>query len=200
MTGGLGFNGLLWLFSIVRSFSPKMVVESGTFLGGSAWTIRKASPSAIIHSFDVDLSNLLVTDRSILFHEMDWNESNIESEDPDSSLCFFDDHVDQIKRLFEAQERGFKYAIFDDNTPVNCTYLATHGVPTLDFVYDERIDDGDILEWSMLRKRYSYKIDKSYLESARVIIKKIVKVPSLRLVNGCADGYPLTLVEIEERN
>lgn len=197
ISGGCGFNSLLWLYTIVQSLDPELIAESGSYKGGSAWILQRAAPNAKIHSFDLDLSRLLVKAKSINFHEQDWTTYSFKDIDPHRSLIFFDDHCDQVSRLLEANEKGFKYLIFDDNTPLNFLCLARSGVATLDMLFDERLSEGDVIEWSMLGERCSYNPNFSQFEEARRMIRQYLKVPCLHSTNGFAHMTPLTLVVLK---
>lgn len=196
--GGCGFNALLWLYTVTKAFNPRYIMESGSFEGGSAWIFRRAAPLAEIHCFDLDLSRFLFKDDSIHLHENDWTAHDFHGINPRHCICFFDDHVDQVKRLLEAHERGFRYLIFDDNTPVNFQYLATDGGATLDFINDKDLVDGELIEWVMLGTKYSYRPDKVAYEKARNLIREIRKVPSLHWKNGFVHGTPLTFVVLRD--
>lgn len=43
---------------------------------------------------------------------------------PDSSIVFFDDHQNKIRRLMLSRERGFRHIIFDDNMPFPYTHIS----------------------------------------------------------------------------
>lgn len=195
--GGCGFNSLLALFLVVRSFDPKLVIDSGTFQGGSAWVLRRAASAAELHSFDIDLSNLVVSDSSIHFHQRDWSSYSFESIDSGSSLAFFDDHQDQIDRTLQAHEKGFRYLVFDDNTPLNWLYLARDGVATIDFLADAELLEHDRIQWSMLGQAHEYSPCREKYRRAQEVINTIVKLPDLHLITGCAYHVPLTLVRLE---
>ena len=194
--GGCGFNAQLFLFVITRALNPILIVESGTYLGGSAWLFRKSAEDAELLTFDVDHSNLLLRDPSVSFHESDWSSYSFGTVDPDRSMCFFDDHQNQIRRVLEARDKGFRYLIFDDNAPVNWLYLAGAGAPTIDFLSDPGLEPEEEFHWRMLGQMHRYRVNRAEFEEARKAIKAIVKVPELHRITGCAYQLPLTLVEI----
>ncbi len=194
--GGCGFNSLLWIYALLRGFDPRLVVESGSYAGGSAWVMRRAAPGAEIHCFDPDLSRLVIRDDTITFHEHDWASFPFRNPDPTRSVCFFDDHCDQVSRLLEAHAFGFRYLIFDDNTPFNFLYLARSGVATLEFLFDHRLTTDESIEWSMLGNRVSYVPNIAQFNQARAVIKRYERVPCLHWTNGFAYMTPLTLVAL----
>ena len=199
LTGSAGFNSLLSLFSFTQHIQPDLIVESGVFIGQSTWCLRNAAPDATIESFDIDLSHLQYVNSSVHFHEHDWSEFQLPGFEPDKAICFLDDHVDQVRRLLECYERGFKYVCFDDNTPVEWLHLAGHGAPMLDFMFDEDLEDGESIEWQSDGLRYRYDVDLEYLNRGKAVIAEYAKfpVPTLSLTNGFSMGNPLTIVKLK---
>jgi hypothetical protein len=118
--GGSRFNNLLWLHLIARACDPEVIVDSGTYQGASAWALALACPAARTLSFDIDLSHLKLRVQGVTYIEADWASHDLGS--PDRLLCYFDDHVDQVKRLLEAAGRGCGLAIFDDDYPATSYY------------------------------------------------------------------------------
>jgi hypothetical protein len=199
LTGSSGFNSLLSLFSFTQHIQPDLIVESGVFIGQSTWCLRNAAPDATINSFDIDLSHLQYTDPSVHFHEHDWSEFQLPNFEPDRAICFMDDHVDQVRRLLECHERGFKYVCFDDNTPVEWLHLAGDGAPMFDFMYDEELEDGEVIKWQMDGARYGYEVDLAYLNRGKAVVDAFAKfpVPTLTQSNGFSIGIPLTIVRLK---
>ncbi len=115
---GSGFNDSLWLWLIARWLSPDLLVESGTFMGHSAWLFRQACPTVRIETHDVELppaGRLRAPD--VVYRLQDWSDVQIDVFAPERALCFFDDHISHALRLSQAAERGFALALFDDNFP-----------------------------------------------------------------------------------
>lgn len=199
--GSMNFNSLLSLFIFMKHFKPNLIIESGVFIGQSTWALRNAVPNALIESFDIDLSNLQYKDNTVNFHECDWSEFSFSSFDRNRTVCFFDDHVDQVRRLLECYSRGFEYVLLDDNTPIEWLHLATHGAPMFDFIFFEGFDDNEVIEWEMVGKRYTYRVDLDYLRKGREIVDSHAKfpVPMLSQINGFSAGNPLTIVRLKKK-
>ena len=51
-------------------------------------------------------------DRFLDFNELPWNQI---VPDRSNALVFFDDHMDQLRRLEEASSHGFRHVVYDDN-------------------------------------------------------------------------------------
>lgn len=199
--GSMGFNSLLCLFAFTRHFKPGVIVESGVFVGQSTWALRTAAPGAVMESFDVDLSNLQYRDNTVRFHESDWSTFDFSQHDIRNAVCFFDDHVDHVRRLLECYERGFEYVLLDDNTPVEWLYLAQYGAPMFDFLFYEGFEDGEVIEWEMQGRRYWYKVNLEYLRRGRETVCCHAKfpVPMLSQLNGFSCGNPITVVRLKKQ-
>jgi hypothetical protein len=199
LPGSSGFNVLLCIFVFVRHFRPSLIIESGVYIGQSTWALRKASPSARLDSFDIDLSNLQYEDKTVTFHECDWVDGDWSEDAKTEAVCFFDDHVDQVRRVIEAYQKGFRYLLFDDNTPVEWLYLAgPGGAPMFDFMFFDGFDSDEVIEWKMLGRTCRYRVDVEYLRQGRDLVESYDKFPvsALSQINGFLVGNPLTVVRL----
>ena len=143
--GGSRFNNLLWLNLIAHAMQPSIIVDSGTFLGASAWALSLGAPQCPIYSFDVDLSHLKLRALAVKYVQSDWMRVDFSSYDPSRGLCYFDDHIDQAKRLIEAGSRHIPTAIFDDDFPITAFAPMAHegqALPKIEFVLDDRLREG----------------------------------------------------------
>src|SRR5580698_252664 len=137
--GGSRFNNLAWLHLIAKAMSPSLVIDSGTYMGASAWAFALALPDAEVWSFDVDLSRIAHRAKGVKFVEHDWTGNDWRPADLANALIYFDDHLDQARRLIEASERGIGLAIFDDDYPVTAFAGLAHGgfaLPKIEFILD----------------------------------------------------------------
>ncbi|MFB1501479.1 MULTISPECIES: hypothetical protein [unclassified Thiocapsa] len=145
--GSTSIPGLLLLYTVCRVIKPELIVESGVWIGSSLYTLRKACPNARIVGFDLDLSRLAFTDDSIELFEDEWSNCKLAIAG-ENNLCYFDDHINNCKRLKEASERGFRYAIFDDAPDVgNIHHYRYPGVPTVPMFWNNRLEPGDRIIW-----------------------------------------------------
>jgi hypothetical protein len=186
-SGGSRFNNALWLHLIAKALAPRLIIDSGTHRGTSAWALSSGSPSSRLLSFDIDLSHLRKKMPGCTYLEHDWSEESYSNQDAKSGLCYFDDHIDQARRLIEAHERGFAYAIFDDDYPVSSFAPSAHdsaALPKIEFILDKSLRDNDDITWSTNGKKQSWRIDKSYLERARATIAATERLPNTSLVTG----------------
>lgn len=197
-SGGSGFNDSLWLFVLGRAFAPSWIVESGVHKGHSTWILRQACPDAKIFSFDITLKNIQYVDDNTEYFERDWGDwENPPGLDPARALIFFDDHIDQARRLVEAAGRGFSTAIFDDNFAAEHLY-ATGGppVPTLAMVTDPELATVPEIEWTRSGKLYRYAVDREALAEARSLIEHYEVMPDLAQITRFPLGSGLTVVTI----
>jgi len=114
---GMTFNHSFGVFAIARILNLPNIIESGVWKGHSSYILRKACPYARITSLDIDFGNLVYTDESITYLREDFGHVDWSQVDPSETLCFFDDHVSALQRLYEMKWWGFRFAIFEDNWP-----------------------------------------------------------------------------------
>jgi len=155
--GGIGLNSAAWLFLTAKIINPELIVESGVWRGQSSWLLRQACPAAEMHSFDVNLRRLLQRGENIAYHEQDWLRHRFGHVDPDRSLLFFDDHVNQARRVSESFARGFRFLVFDDSVPADkaaCAGLPPF--PTIHMLFDKEISFGERFSWQTNRGKTKY--------------------------------------------
>lgn len=184
--GGSRLNNLLWLDLIAKAMRPDVIVDSGTYRGASAWALSRGAPRARALSFDVDLSALVSRTPGVTYVGRDWTAERL----PEGTvLAYFDDHVDQARRLLEAAERGVRVAIFDDDLDLGAIGYALHGgdsLPKVSNVLDEGLADGEVVAWSGDGRRapVEWRVDGPYLARARAVVAGADRVPDLSIHNG----------------
>ena len=185
--GGSRFNNLLWLFLIARAYQPALVVDSGTFEGASAWALKLGAPDARVLSFDIDLAHLKLRVAGVEYIEADWTGQTIGLSSGARFLTYFDDHVDQVRRLFEASDRGSQIAIFDDDYPVTSYYAMAPGpgvLPKIEFALDAELVDGQRLEWISRGQRQSWTVDRKRLDAGLARIASTERLPDTSPITG----------------
>ncbi len=194
--GGSGFNDGLWIFAFARALDPEVIVESGVHKGHSTWVLRQACPDAEIHSFDVDLSHLVYRDPKGSLDGRDWTEAALPRLDGRNGLIFFDDHIDQARRLREAFERGFRHLLFDDNLPVYNLYATGRPpVPTLEMIMDGRLEADTEIRWSRNGKTYRYVYREADARVVAPLIERYAVLPDLSHLTRHSRGSGLTAVK-----
>lgn len=149
--GGVGEKHHLNLWCLGRVLEPTRYVESGVYVGSSLHAFLKSPGLKEIVAIDPDLSNLRLRveddPRIRLVDSEDFSELRIEG--GANSLVYFDDHIDTARRIVQAAERGFRYALFDDSTGVEgiCQRLYP-AVPTVPLIMThDTLQEGDTLSW-----------------------------------------------------
>jgi hypothetical protein len=178
--GGSGFNGGLLLFVIARILKPEVMVESGVFRGFTTWVMRLACPTARIYCFDLTFRALMYRDKQAVYVEHDWSKFDFPSGELSRALCFFDDHVDQWRRIEEAKDRKIGCIIFDDSFPsykIHCEMSLA--VPSAAFLLENSLTDESRIEWRSVRGNLDYRFDAGRAGRVRAHCKSIVQLPSL---------------------
>jgi hypothetical protein len=179
-SGGSRLNNLLWLFLLARAYSPEVIVDSGAFEGASAWALKNGAPDARVLSFDIDLSQLRLKTSGVQYFEQDWTAHSPDWRHGDRVLGYFDDHVDQARRLIEAADRGVSLIIFDDDYPLTSFHQMAPGpgvLPKIEFVLDPALKDGQVLEWRSRGRMNRWTVDGDYLARARARIAATERLP-----------------------
>lgn len=186
-TGGSRYNNLLFLQLMARTAAPSLVIDSGTYTGASAWALKLACPEARVLSFDIDLSRLRLRTPGVEYIEADWTAHDWSAGSSADALLYFDDHVDQARRLLEAAERGFRLAIFDDDFPLT-SFAAMAGdgsaLPKIEFVLDDELRGDAEVSWIANGVRRSWRVDPAYLDRARDAIAATDRLPNTGAITG----------------
>jgi len=197
--GGSRFHNCFWLYLVARSLAPSLIIESGTWKGQSSWLFRTACPGATIHCFDPNLRRLVYRHDSIHYHETDWQNWHVDQVNPAQSLCFFDDHINQARRIREAHARGFRRLIFDDDPPAHKVYSFGYpGTPTVGMVMDTSLRPGDVLEWVWRGEPRRYVYPAEDVTEARKLVARYGVFPDIAGPTRHGDQTFLSYVELAE--
>ena len=97
--GGMGAPDLFSLWFILKTYNPKVVVESGVWNGISTKLIRKTLPTATIICLDprnVPVDGYSDTSDKTIYYTgsnfKDFGNLDLSKYNPDDILCFFDCH------------------------------------------------------------------------------------------------------------
>ena len=192
--GGSRFNNLLWLALIARAYKPDIVIDSGTFRGASAWALKFGAPEAKVLSFDIDLSQLLRRESDVEYLERDWTTFDLP---PCKILAYFDDHLDQVRRLLEARQRAVDLAIFDDDEPPRLAAM-THQVeayPKIEFIFNNAVRKERELVWKTRGKTLRWTVDVAYLDRGREAIACTDRLPNTWSITGIHQS-PYRIVKV----
>lgn len=177
-------NGLnLWLHLLVRQLRPAVIVESGVWVGRSLYTLKQASSLAEIHAFDISFDKLVARDPGIEYHEYDWSDSAVICSGV--GFCYFDDHINNGRRIREAYERGFRHLVFDDCPSVSMVHLFRFpGLPSAIMLGNDSLREGDTLEWTWRDQPLRYRFEESHTYGAKDLIEFVKPLPSLHAWTG----------------
>ncbi|KAB5574302.1 hypothetical protein DKX38_001496 [Salix brachista] len=129
---GMGFDHSFGLWFIARWLKPDLMIESGAFKGHSTWVLRQAMPDTPIISLSprhpekylkkgpayVDGNCTYFAGKDFVdFGSIDWKSVMKKHGITDLSrvLIFFDDHQNELKRVKQALNAGFRHLVFEDN-------------------------------------------------------------------------------------
>ena len=112
--GGMRFEHMFATYFILKKVNPEVIIESGVFKGQSTWLIEKTLPNSKIISIDIDLSKREYISKKAKYSSLDFEYQDF-SELPSNTLVFFDDHVNHIKRIQQANYFKIKNIILEDN-------------------------------------------------------------------------------------
>ncbi|MCB9948009.1 MAG: hypothetical protein H6842_09305 [Rhodospirillaceae bacterium] len=198
--GGSRFNACAWLFVLTRLIAPRLIIESGTHRGQSAWLFRQAAPDARILTFDITHQALSHRQPGIDYRLGDWSDADLPPVDADTSLGFFDDHVDQARRVREAWARGLRWLVFDDNLPAHLLFVTGRPpAPTISMLFDPSLRDGERLAWTRRGRPRSIDVDQEAWAEARRLIAHWSVLPDLAPATGCRPQTGLTVVRLADR-
>jgi len=129
---GSKFLNSFFLYCYAKTLKPDLIVELGTYQGQTTWLLEQAS-DAPVYSFDISHWKLKRKTKRAVYVKSDWNNWHINLfKGYQNSMIFIDDHVNQMQRLREAKDRGFKHIFFDDNIPIDkIDSTAGSPIPTL---------------------------------------------------------------------
>jgi len=116
--GGMRFNHAFALYFILKKTNPDLVIESGVFKGQSTWLIEKTLPQAKLICLDVDLAKRVYISEKAYYSNLDFRFHDF-SKIPENTLVLFDDHVNHIERIKDANYFKIKNIILEDNYPSN---------------------------------------------------------------------------------
>ncbi|MBA2587660.1 MAG: hypothetical protein H0U98_03450 [Alphaproteobacteria bacterium] len=195
-SGGSRIGNLLWLDLLAKALAPDVMLDSGTFRGASAWALSRGNPSARVFSFDIDMSQLLLRVPGVDYVESDWTQQDVTGQ---NMLCYFDDHVDQCRRVREAAKRGVSIAVFDDDYDVSQFAPMAHGgfsLPKLSFCFDESLGDGEVIAWREAGRRYEWTVPKGELDAVRGLVGQYQRLPDISAPFG-VDQMPYSIAVLK---
>ena len=117
---GAKFMTSFFLYCYTKTLKPDLIVELGTYQGQTTWMFEQTCASPI-YSFDITHWELKKKTKNAYYIKSDWVDWDVDGyfKHFKNSMIFIDDHINQMQRLKEAKDRGFKHIFFDDNYPLD---------------------------------------------------------------------------------
>ncbi|MEK6880684.1 MAG: hypothetical protein AABY22_13790, partial [Nanoarchaeota archaeon] len=132
-TGGMKIPHLLPMYFFLKRTQPKVIIESGVFMGQGTWLFKKASPNSKIISIEIYPEKIKWRNPDGIYMDKDFSEYRWNDINQEDTLLFFDDHIDAVERLKWIKENtNFKKIIFEDN------YAIPEGSPSLKYAFDSK--------------------------------------------------------------
>ena len=118
--GGMKAPHMFWVYYILKTLKPKVIIESGVWHGQSSWLIEQVCPNSKIISIEPLLNNIIYKSTNIDYRTKDFNDHDWTHElgdDCKNTIAFIDDHQNNYLRLQHAHKHNIPHVIFEDNYP-----------------------------------------------------------------------------------
>ena len=158
--GGMLFQQMFSFFFLLKKLKPQLIIESGVYKGQSTWLIENTLPNSEIISLDIDLNQREFISKKAIYSSKDFRFHDFSSI-PESTLVFFDDHVNHIERIIESNFFNIKHIVLEDN------YSPGKGdFQTLKQLYNKHIFNHNPGILSLIKTNFFFN---------KIILKKIFK-------------------------
>lgn len=115
-SGGMKSSHLFPTWWLLKRMQPDLIVESGTYQGQGTFFMRRACPDPQIVSIEPKPEQIQHKEKGVLYTTVDFSEIYKLAKNS-NAIVHFDDHQNAMERLKQMKEKGFKYAMFEDNYP-----------------------------------------------------------------------------------
>ncbi len=115
--GGMKSAHMFATWFALRRLAPKVVIESGVFLGQGTWLIERACPEAKLYCIDPLLDRIQYRSSNATYLDGDFKNQDWSALPTADTLVFFDDHQNAYERLKQCRWIGFQHLMFEDNYP-----------------------------------------------------------------------------------
>lgn len=117
--GGMRSPHLFLIWYVLQALRPKVIIESGVWLGQGTWFFEQACPEARLYCIDPVLNRIQHRSRRAQYVDRDFSLVDWRRLPKDETVVFFDDHQNAYERLKTAKWFGFKHVVFEDNYPAS---------------------------------------------------------------------------------
>jgi len=116
--GGMSAVHMFLFWFVLQYLHPRTVIESGVWRGLGTWFIEQACPDGEIWCIDPNPRFLRYRSKRATYLTEDISRHDWSLCPKDSTLVFFDDHVNALERMRLCVALGFRHLVFEDNYPV----------------------------------------------------------------------------------
>ena len=117
-SGGMLSTHMFYVWFTAKKINPKLIIDSGTYKGQSAWLLKQACPNAEILSFDIFPDSRQHTTKGVEYLPYDFSQHDWRNHSK-NSLILFDDHQNAYTRLQQCLWFNIPNIIFEDNYPAS---------------------------------------------------------------------------------
>jgi hypothetical protein len=115
--GGMLSPHMFLAWFALQALKPKVVIESGVFLGQGTWFFERACPDAALYCIEPNQARIRYRSSRATYCDRDFSLLDWSGIPKDQAVLFLDDHQDAYVRTRTAKWFGFKHLIFEDNFP-----------------------------------------------------------------------------------
>jgi len=116
--GGMSAVHMFLFWFVLQYLHPRVVIESGVWRGLGTWFIEQACPDCEIWCIDPNPRFLCYRSKRAKYLTEDISRHDWSLCPKDSTLVFFDDHMNALDRMRLCVGLGFQHLVFEDNYPV----------------------------------------------------------------------------------
>ena len=116
-TGGMLSAHMFLIWFALQALKPRVIVESGIWLGQGTWFFERACPNAQLYCIDRNLDRIQYRSNRAKYFKRDFSTIDWSHLPKGETVLFFDDHQNALERVKTAKRFGFKHLIFEDNYP-----------------------------------------------------------------------------------
>jgi hypothetical protein len=115
--GGMAAPHMFLAWSALRALRPRVIVESGVWMGQGTWLLEQACPDAELICIEPFPSTIRYRSARATYLTRDFTEIDWSGVPREETVLFFDDHQNAFDRVAFAAGLGFRHLIFEDNYP-----------------------------------------------------------------------------------
>gem|GEM_PF-506857 len=115
--GGMLAPHMFMAWFAARCLRPKVIIESGVWLGQGTWLFEQACPEAELYCIEPAADRIAYRSKRASYFTRDFSKIAWKDLPLSETLVFFDDHQNAFERLTTCKKLGFVHILFEDNYP-----------------------------------------------------------------------------------